>query len=61
MTENLRWSKAKRCAGGDCVEVALTGGHVLVRNSKNPDEVLSFTGDEWEAFLDGVKEGEFSS
>ncbi|MCO8273363.1 DUF397 domain-containing protein [Actinoplanes sp. TRM 88003] len=61
LTAELEWRKTKRCTSGNCVEVALTGSHVLVRNSTSPDDVLSFTVEEWEAFVGGVKEGEFSS
>jgi hypothetical protein len=48
-------------SGGNCVEVAFVeGGDVLVRDSKAPQErVLSFTPAEWDAFLAGVRAGEF--
>jgi len=61
LTEELQWHKARRCTSGNCVEVAQADGAVLVRNSTSPDEVLSFTVEEWEAFVAGVKEGDFSS
>jgi len=51
---------------GNCVQIAERGdqilidGRVMVRDSKNPDgSVLSFTKLEWQAFIDGVKGGEF--
>jgi Domain of unknown function (DUF397) len=48
-------------SNGNCVEVrALAGGQVQVRNSRFPDrEPLAFTPGEWEAFLAGVRAGEF--
>lgn len=48
-------------SNGNCVEVrALPGGHFEIRNSRFPDQRLrSFTTQEWEAFLDGVRAGEF--
>ena len=48
-------------ANGNCVEVAdLPGGHVGVRDSKNPGgQVLRFTPGEWQAFIGGVRNGEF--
>jgi len=48
-------------ANGNCVEVAsLPGGEVGVRNSRNAGgPVLTFTSDEWHAFLGGVRNGEF--
>lgn len=46
--------------GSNCVEVAFTGLGVAVRDSKNPHEAtLLFTGAEWDAFVAGVKDGEF--
>ncbi len=60
-TEELRWRKAKRCTGGNCVEVATADDHVLVRNSSDLNAgILRFTHDEWRAFVGGVKDGEFS-
>jgi len=42
------------------VEVAVTGEGALVRDSKDPSgPTLAFNTGEWEAFLDGVKKGEF--
>jgi hypothetical protein len=48
-------------AFGNCVEVAsLPDGSIGVRNSRNPGgDVLSFTPDEWVAFLGGAWLGEF--
>jgi hypothetical protein len=48
-------------ANGNCVEVAaLAGGEVGVRNSRDrAGAVLRFTGDEWQAFVGGVANGEF--
>jgi hypothetical protein len=48
-------------ANGNCVEVAgLPDGEIGVRNSRDiHGAVLSFTSDEWHAFLGGVRQGEF--
>ncbi|MGR6922612.1 DUF397 domain-containing protein [[Actinomadura] parvosata] len=44
----------------NCVEVAASADGVAVRDSKHQDgPVLRFTGPEWEAFLAGVRNGEF--
>lgn len=44
----------------DCVEVArLDDGRVLVRNSVDPGVRLSFDAAEWNAFLDGLRAGDF--
>jgi Domain of unknown function (DUF397) len=46
---------------GNCVEVAgLPDGKVAVRNSRlRQGAHLYFTGPEWQAFLGGVRNGEF--
>jgi len=50
-------------SNGNCVEVAdLPGGQVGVRHSKHTEgQSLRFTPDEWQAFLGGVRNGEFDS
>ncbi|GAA4203325.1 MULTISPECIES: DUF397 domain-containing protein [Microbispora] len=56
------WWKSSRSSNNcACVEVAvLPGGHVGVRDSKNQDgPALVFTPAEWDAFVGGVKDGEF--
>jgi Domain of unknown function (DUF397) len=58
--KNLTWLKAAACANTNCVEVAGIAGMVAVRDSENTDRpALLYTADEWWAFLDGVKRGEF--
>lgn len=57
----LHWFKSSASALGNCVEVAhLPGGGVALRDSKDrgKDPHL-YTRGEWEAFLAGVKNGEF--
>lgn len=46
---------------GTCVEVAaIPGGHIAVRNSKHPDDgTILFTHAELNAWISGVKAGEF--
>jgi hypothetical protein len=58
-TEPPNWHKSSRCASGTCVEVAKVDGQYLVRDGKNPGVVLSFTREEWTAFLDAAADGEF--
>jgi Domain of unknown function (DUF397) len=57
------WRKSSLSSGGDnCVEVAMaTDGSIGVRDSKQRGQgpVLEFTPTEWEAFVGGVKGGEF--
>jgi hypothetical protein len=57
------WRKSERSNnGGNCVEVASNlPGVVAVRDSKNPDgPALTFSPDEWTAFLAGVQAGKLS-
>lgn len=57
-----KWVKSSLSyANGNCVEVAsLPGSEIGVRNSRDANgSVLRFTPDEWDAFLGGVRNGEF--
>jgi hypothetical protein len=57
-----QWHKAAASNGGtNCVEVMETEGGFLVRDTKDGGcgPVLTFTHGEWDAFLDGVLNGEF--
>jgi Domain of unknown function (DUF397) len=58
------WRKSSYSSGngGACVEVARNlPGIVAVRDSKDPEgPALAFMPEEWLAFLDGVRAGEFS-
>lgn len=54
------WKASTASGGGNCVEVRRYEGNVEVRNSRFPDgTVLSFTPEEWDAFCDGARHGEF--
>ena len=54
------WRKSSHSNLSGCVEVAVVDTEVAVRNARHPDSpVLEFTIDEWRAFLDGVRDGEF--
>ncbi|WP_307834821.1 DUF397 domain-containing protein [Paractinoplanes lichenicola] len=57
-----RWHKSTRSgANGNCVEVAENlDGIVALRDTKDRDGgTLIFTHAEWQAFIGGVKDGEF--
>lgn len=57
------WFKSSdSTAANNCVSVfAHPTGEVDVRNSKDPQgPVVSFTQDEWAAFIAGAKRGEFN-
>jgi hypothetical protein len=56
------WRKSRYSnPSGNCVELAeLAAGGVAVRNSRDPDgPALIFTRAEWDAFLQGARDGEF--
>ncbi|HEY1347152.1 MAG TPA: DUF397 domain-containing protein [Streptosporangiaceae bacterium] len=56
------WRRSTATGGGNCVEVSFTSDSVLMRNSQSPDgPVLTFSLAEWEAFLTGVRDGDFDS
>jgi uncharacterized protein DUF397 len=56
----LSWRKSSASASGDCVEVARSDESILVRDSKHRlPHILEFTPSEWNAFLAGVRAGEF--
>lgn len=53
------WRKSTRSTDTNCVEVAARGGLVLMRDSKERRQILAFTEDGWDAFVAGVRAGEF--
>jgi hypothetical protein len=56
------WQKSSRSGPftDNCVEVAFIGDTIAVRDSKNPaGAALLFTPAEWDAFVEGAKDGEF--
>jgi hypothetical protein len=54
------WRRSRRCDSGACVEVAPINGGIALRDSKDPDgPILMFTREEWNAFLDGARAGDF--
>jgi uncharacterized protein len=57
------WRKSSYSCGSDstCVMFQLQGDQILLRHSRQEtdDPVLTFTTEEWRAFILGVKAGEF--
>ena len=59
---DVSWLRSSLCADNHCMEVAVDGERVYVRDGKRPDgAVLCFTRAEWEAFRAGIKLGDFDS
>ena len=58
---DLAWIKAKASNhNGACVEIAAATGKIAIRDSKDPaGPILVYTPDEFAAFLDGARNGEF--
>lgn len=60
---SLAWLKAQRSTtNGQCVEIAATADRnkIALRDSKDPDgPILVYTPNEFSAFLDGARNGEF--
>ena len=58
---HIEWRKSTLSTTNGCVEVAIVGDRVAVRDSKQQGRgpVLEFTAVEWDAFLGGVRGGEF--
>jgi len=51
-----------RCGSGTCVEVTETKrGVVLTSTTAGNDGAVFYTHDEWEAFLERVKNGDFDA
>jgi Domain of unknown function (DUF397) len=57
----LNWRKSAHSVnGGNCTEVASTGGIVVVRDSQDPDTlVLRYPVGSWRSFLDAARIGRF--
>lgn len=60
MNDEFTWRTSSFSVNDNCVEVAVNGDHVLVRNSNHREAgTVQFTHDEWDAFLKGARAGEF--
>jgi hypothetical protein len=58
--EGAGWRISSACDGGTCIGVARQGDFIIIGNTGSPqDGVSRFTRQEWEAFLAGVKLGDF--
>jgi Domain of unknown function (DUF397) len=53
----VRWHRSSTCYDGNCVEVAVRGDAVLVRDSKRPDgHQLSVSFHDWAVFMKFVRD-----
>ncbi len=54
------WRAARRCDGGECVEIGTLGEFVLVRSTGDADGIYVTLGrEEWREFVAGIKDGDF--
>jgi hypothetical protein len=54
------WRKSSYSGAEGCVEVAFIDGGIAVRDAKRrTGSILVFTFAEWDAFTQGVRDGEF--
>jgi len=57
---DLAWRVARNCDGGSCIRVASSAGMIVIGDTKNPrGPVLSYTRAEWDAFVTGIRQGDF--
>ena len=55
-TDDLKWTKSTRCESNTCVEIAVDGDNVLVRDAGDPDGTqLTFSRQVWTEFIDAIK------
>jgi predicted secreted Zn-dependent protease len=55
----VNWKISSFSNSGTCVQVTTEEGKILVRNTYEPDKIVEFTKEEWDVFVEGVKNGEF--
>ena len=58
----MHWQKSSFSGGGDgadCMEVATDDGTIYLRESDNPEAVITTSPKKLKAFILGVKAGEF--
>lgn len=56
----LAWRIATKSGSDNCIEVARYDDMIAFRHSRRPEaEIILYTQDEFDAFLDGAKKGEF--
>jgi len=54
------WRRSRRCESSACVEVALIGEGVALRDSKDPNGPrITFTLQEWRSFVTSLQEDVF--
>jgi hypothetical protein len=62
----MNWTRSSACntdqATGNCLEVARChAGEIHLRSSRDPGQYIHVTNDEWAAFIEGCRQGEFDA
>jgi hypothetical protein len=59
----LTWRRSSRCEYAACVEFAMGGDYIYLRDSKEAGvgEILMFARSQFNAFLNGMKANEFEA
>lgn len=57
----MSWTKSSFCYESGCVEVDVAADEIRVRDSTNPDVVVTHSPESWVEFLKGVRNGEFEA
>jgi hypothetical protein len=60
MKKRIKFIKSSFCEDyKGCVGVRKAYGKILITNTNNENPIIEFTKNEWDAFIKGVKAGEF--
>jgi hypothetical protein len=59
--KGIQFKKSSYSGAYNCVGIARQGENIIVANTKQPENFLEFTLEEWDAFKKGVTVGEFDS
>jgi hypothetical protein len=60
--KDLIWRRSTRCDTGACVEIATDADHVFLRDGADPGgPMLTLTRGQWQDFVTGLKESDFTT
>jgi hypothetical protein len=53
------WRTSSYCQNSECAEVARQDDEILIRSTRQSDDAVRLTLEEWRAFARGIQAGEF--
>jgi hypothetical protein len=56
---DIEWRSPRRCASGECLQVAQHKQEILLRSSAAPQMIIRLSPAEWETFRAAVISGDF--